>query len=72
MIIDVTGIVLVPGNEGRDCPGSWEQAGLDCCCDECDYMFCCMESHDGTQCVICNDLDCPRSANCPDKNDFIL
>ena len=26
MIIDVTGLVLIPGNCGNDCPGSWEYA----------------------------------------------
>ena len=26
---------LVPGNEGRNCPGNGT------CCDECDYLICC-------------------------------
>ena len=64
MIVDVTGIILIPGNRGNECPGSWEYAGLDCCCDECDYMLCCMESHDPKDCLTCNDKDCPRSPNC--------
>ena len=38
MIIDVSGIKLIPGNRGKECPGSWEFADWDCCCDECDYI----------------------------------
>ena len=40
MIVDVTGIALIPGNGGQDCPGNgsgdWE-----CCCDECDFFLDC-------------------------------
>ena len=32
MIVDITGIILIPGNGGKDCPGNGE-AG-DCCCDD--------------------------------------
>ena len=32
---DFMEIILVPGNEGQDCPGNWE------CYDECDYLICC-------------------------------
>ena len=64
MIIDVTGIPLVPGNYGNDCPGSWEHAGLNCCCDECDYMMCCLETHDPMECETCEDKECPRSPKC--------
>ena len=45
MIIDVTGTILIPGNCGSDCPGC---SGWNCCCDECDYMLCCLETHDPT------------------------
>ena len=41
MLVDIAQerkISLVPGNEGRDCPGNWEL------CDECDYLMCCFES----------------------------
>ncbi len=41
MIIDVTGVVLTLGNNGRDCDGNWEHD--ECCCDECDYMMCCVQ-----------------------------
>lgn len=63
MIIDITGIVLIPGNCGKDCPGSWGLAGYDCCCDECDYMLCCLENHDAQECLQCDDKDCPRAPN---------
>ena len=64
MIIDVTGLMLIPGNRGNDCPGNWKFAGLNCCCDECDYMLCCMESHDLKECLTCGDNFCPRSPSC--------
>lgn len=63
MIIDVTDTILIPGNCGNACPGSWEYAGLDCCCDECDYIMCCQDSHDHAQCLNCQDLNCPHSPN---------
>ena len=65
MITDVTGIPLIPGNCGNECPGSWENAGFNFCCDECDYLMCCLESHDPKKCLICKDTDCPRSPSCP-------
>ena len=60
MIVDCTGIELIPGNHGADCPGSWEHAGMDCCCDECDYMLCCMEKNWKELCRNCQDRCCPR------------
>ena len=46
MILDVTGVELMPGNGGQDCPGngrSCDERGnlIEPCCDECDYMMCC-------------------------------
>ena len=59
MIVDVTGIILTPGNGGRDCLGNGEFPGIECCCDECDYMLCCLA--DGKEdCLHCKDLECPR------------
>lgn len=60
MIIDVTGIILVPGNQGKDCPGNGTDPGMECCCDECDYMQCCQNTHDPVRCGSCTDRDCPR------------
>lgn len=62
MIIDVTGIALTPGNCGKDCRGNGLNDGIECCCDECDYLQCCLDGHDHNLCLICTDRACPRSA----------
>ncbi len=59
MIVDVTGTILIPGNLGQDCPGNGE-GKAECCCDECDYMLCCLEDHDMRNCITCDDPECPR------------
>ena len=61
MIIDITGKILLPGKKGRDCPRNVENNQMVCCCDECDYMMCCLPEHDGAECLRCKDKDCPRS-----------
>lgn len=66
MIIDVTGTELIPGNNGKDCPGNGEHIDengdiIECCCDECDYMLCCIETHIETACKNCSDYRCPRA-----------
>ena len=61
MIIDITGTILIPGNCGRDCPGNGEHEGIECCCDECDYMICCLDNHDIGSCKNCHDNDCPHA-----------
>lgn len=68
MIIDITGTILIPGNLGKDCPGNGltkDGKGniIECCCDECDYLMCCLDTHDGKSCVYCDDTGCPRSPN---------
>ena len=65
MIIDVTGTILIPGNFGNDCPGNGEHEGIECCCDECDYMLCCLEDHNMESCASCHDKYCPHL---PEKN----
>ena len=57
MIVDITGVVLIPGNYGRDCPGNGETG--ECCCDECDYLLCCFGG-EAPSCEQCRDRDCPR------------
>lgn len=32
---------LVPSPRGKDCPGNGEHEGIECKCDECDYMMVC-------------------------------
>ena len=66
MIIDSTGIILTPGNGGKDCMGNGlhiDSTGkiIEACCDECDYLKCCTESV--TDCAICDDINCPRFQN---------
>ena len=68
MIIDITGTELIPGNCGYDCPGNGLMPGVECCCDECDYMMCCLETHDSKECLICNDKDCPRAGTANSSN----
>ncbi len=63
MIIDITGIRLVPGNGGRDCPGNGEHQGIERACDECDYALCCLEDRSDS-CPDCRDLSCPHSPCC--------
>ena len=61
MILDITGIELIPGNFGKDCPGNGDES--ECCCDECDYYLCCITEKWQTLCEKCTDADCPRKAN---------
>ncbi len=61
MLIDVTGVIIVSGNNGKDCPGNGEhtdRAGhlISCCCDECDYMMCCLPN----ACKNCTNEACPK------------
>lgn len=66
MIIDITGIELTPGNFGKNCLGNGEHYDehgniLECCCDECSYMMCCLKDHDPNECMTCTDNNCPNS-----------
>lgn len=66
MIIDITGISLMPGNLGQDCLGDgthMDKNGkiIPCCCDACDYVQCCLYMHGNDLCAACTDTDCPRS-----------
>ena len=64
MILDRTGMELTPGNFGRECAGNGEHIGtegvlIECCCDECDYLLCCLKPENS--CEHCNDRACPRA-----------
>ena len=66
MIIDVTGIELTPGEGGKYCAGNGEHIDengilLECCCDECDYMICCLIMKCYEKCRECSDDLCPHS-----------
>ena len=67
MILDIAGAILTPGNCGKDCLGNGEHEGIECCCDECDYMLCCTENHNPEECITCNDRACPRSPTATEK-----
>ena len=46
MIFDITGIEIIPGNHGKNCPGNGETYDenhhlIECCCDECDLFLEC-------------------------------
>ena len=65
MLIDVTGTEITPGNGGKDCLGNGEhfyESGewVECCCEECDYMMCCVEFTSVRICLRCKELNCPR------------
>lgn len=69
MVTDVTGIELIPGNCGENCPGNGEHLNKDgniteCCCNECDYLMCCLKEHSMAECTKCTDNECPNS---PDR-----
>ncbi len=59
MIIDITGIVLTPGNNGENCLGNgkhFDKDGnpIEACCDECDYAICCLKG----KCELCERKIC--------------
>ncbi len=62
MLIDITGTKLTPGNQGKNCLGNGLHSPYPCCCDECDYMLCCLNTYDMRECTTCRDADCPRSS----------
>lgn len=66
MGIDITGIELTPGNCGIDCLGNGEHKDeyeniIEHCCDECDYLMCCLPEHCESECAKCSTYDCSRS-----------
>lgn len=63
MIIDVSGVILTPGDNGANCDGNGEHFDkngnlIECCCDECDYLLCCVGKE---VCEKCDDVKCPKS-----------
>ncbi|MBQ7346309.1 MAG: hypothetical protein IJW45_09680 [Oscillospiraceae bacterium] len=67
MLIDITGVILIPGNQGKDCPGNGEDETIECCCDECDYMLCCLDTEYPDHCATCSERDCPRNGEVDQK-----
>ena len=65
MILDDSGVILTPGNSGNDCAGNGSYADIECCCDECDYLQCCLNKQQAIKCNICSDKNCPRAGSVP-------
>ncbi len=66
MIIDGTGVEIIPGERGVHCPGNGNKKDsqgkpIECCCEECDYYMCCSESHQKEECESCFDEYCPHA-----------
>ena len=61
LIVDITGTILIPGNQGNDCPGNGTNPEIECCCDGCDYMLCCLFDYYPSHCSACKDMDCPHA-----------
>lgn len=40
-----TGVKLTPSWHGEDCQGNGTHPGVECCCDECDYLMICWEDY---------------------------
>ena len=54
---------LMPGNNGNDCLYNGEHCDMngniiECCCDECDYLMCCIEEFN--DCSNCECFECHR------------
>ncbi len=59
MIIDITEIVLTPGNNGEKCVADVNHLDkygkpIEACCDECDYAICCLKC----ECELCKRKIC--------------
>ncbi len=49
-VVDVTGTILTPCDNGEGCKGNGEHKNLfgkpiECCCDECDYYLLCFKQY---------------------------
>ncbi|MBO7148685.1 MAG: hypothetical protein J6V93_02405 [Clostridia bacterium] len=66
MLLDYSGIILNQGYGGKNCRGNGEHYNddgmlIDCCCDECDYLMCCLKIQGYGDCKRCKDTVCPSS-----------
>lgn len=56
-------VPLTPGNLGKDCLGNGEHYIdgnlIECQCDECDYLICCINESDD-ECGQCTNSHCPN------------
>lgn len=65
MILDVTGTVLIPEKNGAKCPGNGENPQIECCCADCDYLYCCTGAAEAPFCETCRDPYCPWAQRLP-------
>ena len=66
MIENENGIPLTSGNGGRNCLANgrfFDKQGkpIESCCDECDYLMCCVGDYTDADCRVCDDPFCPHS-----------
>ena len=52
------GFKFVPGNFGKDCPGNGEDKSIECQCDECDFLMCCIDEDFEKYCTDCIEYEC--------------
>lgn len=55
MMIDIAENKLTPGDFGKGCSGNGEHKDIECCCDECDYLMCCIDENYLQGCKCCQD-----------------
>lgn len=75
MILDATKVELIPGQNGKYCKGNGTHKNdlgslIECCCDECDYYFCCFGNHTKEECNRCSDSKCPHANKNGDNSFF--
>jgi len=56
---------LTPGNNGENCRFNGNCKNIfgktiECCCDECDYLMCCLPEKYAKSCENCSGGSCPR------------
>ena len=56
----------VPGNGGRDCPGDGRHKDafgnlIECQCDECDFLLCCIDDDFEKDCTDCREYECKHN-----------
>ena len=65
IIIGSSGYKLTPGNNGESCICNGKSKNIfgrkiESCCDECDYLMCCLPEEYAKSCENCSDGSCPR------------
>lgn len=60
------GVTLSPGNLGNDCIYNGLHKDIfgrtiECCCDECNFLLCCIPENNKNKCENCTQKYCPFS-----------